>query len=424
MKFDKKYLLALIPIVLLAAILYYFREIVSYIIIAWVLSMIGAPIVTFLRTYLGKNGSALITLSLFGLLLLLSLYLFIPSLVTQAKNLSNVDYNKVVHTVEEPLEDWENWLVDKGLLKPSESTIDSSDTIQKQSEPLFDQTIVLDSMLNPIDSTYLTHVAINVKIDASELLNLSKVEEEKKNQSNESDFFKRIRENIVYYVNPQRIQSVFSATFSAFGNIVVGTMSVFFIAFFFLKEQGLFYEMIKTLVPIRYESHMMHIVDDSSKLLIRYFIGILSQMTIILVYLSVLLKILSIENALLIAFFAAITNVIPYIGPMIGFFMSLVITISANLDVPFYDELMPVLIKLAIAFGTMQLIDNFILQPVIFSKSVKAHPLEIFIVVLVGAKIGGILGMVIAIPLYTVFRVLAKVFFSEFKIIQQLTKNI
>ena len=69
----------------------------------------------------------------------------------------------------------------------------------------------------------------------------------------------------------------------------------------------------------------------------------------------------------------------------------------------------------------MQLLDNFILQPQIFSASVKAHPLEIFICVLVGAKIGGILGMVLAIPVYTVLRVIAKVFLSEFKIVQKIT---
>ena len=64
------------------------------------------------------------------------------------------------------------------------------------------------------------------------------------------------------------------------------------------------------------------------------------------------------------------------------------------------------------------------LQPNIFSKSVKAHPLEIFIVVLMGAKIGGVTGMILAIPGYTVIRVLAKVFLSEFKVVQRITKGL
>ena len=71
-----------------------------------------------------------------------------------------------------------------------------------------------------------------------------------------------------------------------------------------------------------------------------------------------------------------------------------------------------------------QMLDNFLLQPNIFSKSVKAHPLEIFIVVLMGAKIGGVAGMVLAIPAYTVLRVLLKVFFSEFEVVKRLTSSI
>ncbi|MBP7644990.1 MAG: AI-2E family transporter, partial [Saprospiraceae bacterium] len=213
-------------------------------------------------------------------------------------------------------------------------------------------------------------------------------------------------------------------TVSAFGNMVVGIMSVMFIAFFFLKEQGLFYEMIKTAVPVEYEERTTHAIDESSKLLIRYFIGIFIQITIVTIVSTILLSALGIQNALLIAFFAAIMNVIPYMGPIIGASFGAIITISSNLNVSFYNELFPQLIKVFIVFGIVQLIDNFILQPNIFSKSVKAHPLEIFLIVLIGAKLGGILGMVLAIPLYTVMRVIGKVFLSEFKVIQRLTKNI
>jgi len=422
MKFDRKYWLALFSLLILGLAIYYFRTLAGYIIIAWVISMIGAPVVTFLRKYIGKNGSALVTLSSFGMLLILLLYFVIPSLVTQAKNLTSVDYTKVVHTIEEPLNDWENWLVSKGLLKKPVKEDIQRNIKPSTNENILTRSVEIDSLITKKDSSLVNHVTVNLYVDASKL---NRQESEIKNANNEgSDFFTKIKENIIYYINPQRIQSLFSATFSAFGNIVIGTLSVFFIAFFFLKEQGLFYEMIKTVVPAQYEQQMMHAIDESSKLLIRYFIGILTQTSIILVYLGLVLKILSIENALLIAFFAAITNVIPYIGPIVGFFVALIITISGNLDVGFYTDLMPQLIRLVIAFGSIQLIDNFILQPVIFSRSVKAHPLEIFFVVMIGAKLGGVTGMVLAIPFYTVFRVLGKVFLSEFKIIQKITKNL
>lgn len=423
MRFDKKYLLALVPLLLVLALIYYFRDIVSYIIIAWIISMIGAPIVVFLRKYLGKTIAALVTLSLFGLILVSLLYTFIPPVVNQARYLSRIDYKEVVQSIEEPIMDWENWLIDKGLMKRRDFVNFDSLKIKREENSRFSQQMVLDSIYNPKDSSYLPHIAINLTIDASDLLSKGQINDTENNARN-NDFFIRLRENIIQYINPSKIQELFTSTFAAFGNVLVAFLSVFFIAFFFLKEQGLFFEMVKTAVSEEYEERTLHAIDESSKLLIRYFIGILLQITFITVFVSIFLKILGIENALLIAFFAAILNVIPYVGPIIGASFGIIITISSNLDVSFYKDLLPQITKVLMVFGIMQLLDNFILQPNIFSKSVKAHPLEIFLIVLVGAKLGGILGMVLAIPFYTVFRVIAKVFLSEFKVIQRLTKNL
>lgn len=79
------------------------------------------------------------------------------------------------------------------------------------------------------------------------------------------------------------------------------------------------------------------------------------------------------------------------------------------------------LLKVAVAIFAVQFIDNSVLGPMIFSKSVQAHPLEIFIVTLVAAKLGGVIGMVLGIPVYTILRVIARTFFSEFKFVQRLT---
>ena len=80
------------------------------------------------------------------------------------------------------------------------------------------------------------------------------------------------------------------------------------------------------------------------------------------------------------------------------------------------------LILIAI-FIVTQLVDNFLLQPYIYSTSIKASPLEIFIVLIIAGHLGGILGMLIAIPTYTVIRVIASKFFSNVKAIRRLTGN-
>ncbi|MBP8212959.1 MAG: AI-2E family transporter, partial [Saprospiraceae bacterium] len=239
----------------------------------------------------------------------------------------------------------------------------------------------------------------------------------------QEDFFELLKKNLSTYLNPENIQILFGNALNKFGDVFVGVFSIFFIGFFFLREQGLFVNIITSIVPTKYETHTQQAVDETSKLLIRYFVGILVQVTIITLIISFSLTMLGVKNALLIGFFAGIMNVIPYVGPIIAALVGFVITLSSNMELSFYDEMMPLLVKVGIVFLVTRLIDDIILQPNIFSKSVKAHPLEIFIIVLVGAKIGGVLGMVFAIPFYTAFRVIGKVFLSEFKVVQKLTRN-
>ena len=414
MKFNLRYLLALIPLAAAAGIIYWLSNIVTYVIIAWVISMIGAPLVTRLRPYVGKSAAAFITLGSFVAMGAFLLYIFIPPLVNQARYLSKIDYNKVIGSIEEPIHDWENWLIDKGLM-PAKKAIPTVKKDSTATNLIFEKSYPADSLL----PSQPGNIVITVKLDASDL---------KQNQSpppaDNQDFFEKLKSNLVYYINPSRIQYFFNATVGAFGNLILGISSVLFISFFFLREQGLFYKMVQSLVPNAYEAKTAHAIDQTSRLLIRYFTGILIQMSIVTLLVSVPLSIMGIDNALLIAFFAAILNVIPYIGPIIGALFGVVITLSSGNSSPFYTETMPEIIKVLSVFVCMQLIDNFILQPTIFSKSVKAHPLEIFLVVLIGAKLGGNLGMVLAIPVYTALRVIGKVFLSEFKVVQNLTRNI
>lgn len=419
-----KYILALIPLLLVGFILYWLGNIVLYIIIAWVISMIGSPLVALLRKFMNRNAAAIVTLLSFVLVFILTLYFFIPVLVTQAKYLAGIDVQNVVSSIEQPLEDWKNWLIDKKLLVDDEIFVnDNSQLSERPDLYVFQQELFVDSLLNPLDSSHVNNIVLNIKIDASDFLSALKQENLKNSESIEVDFFEKLKNNLSHYLSPQRIQQVFSSTVSAFGNAIIGIMSVLFISFFFLKEQGLFKEMIVSIVPSGYEEQAELAFEQMSNLLIRYFIGIAVQVTIIMLYVTLLLTILGVKNALLIGFFAAIMNVIPYLGPIIGAAFGILITISSNLEVSFYDELLPQLGLVGVTFVTIQLIDNFILQPNIFSKSVKAHPLEIFIIVLIGAKLGGIPGMVLAIPGYTVLRVVGKVFLSEFKIIERLTRN-
>ncbi len=136
------------------------------------------------------------------------------------------------------------------------------------------------------------------------------------------------------------------------------------------------------------------------------------------------LWIFGIENALLIGFFGGIMNIIPYIGPIIGSTIGIILGLTGVLVSGTFNELLPVFFKLAGIFLVVNFIDNNILAPLIYSKSVKSHPLEIFFVIIMGGSLAGLLGMLLAVPVYTILRVIAREFFQQFRIVKKLTDTI
>jgi predicted PurR-regulated permease PerM len=210
-------------------------------------------------------------------------------------------------------------------------------------------------------------------------------------------------------------------TLSSFG---LGLASVLFIVFFFLKDKILFMIGIKKILPDEHQEKIINSLDKTNALLSRYFIGLLIQLFIVFILYLIVLLIFGVQNAFIIAFLCAILNIIPYIGPLIGSVVAAILTMISNLGGDFQSEILPTTIYVMIGFWIVQLIDNNISQPVIFSKSVKSHPLEIFLVILASGFLFGIAGMIIAVPFYTILKVVAKEFFPENKIIKIITKDI
>ncbi|MGB0402633.1 MAG: AI-2E family transporter [Salibacteraceae bacterium] len=226
------------------------------------------------------------------------------------------------------------------------------------------------------------------------------------------------------FFNISDLTSLFSVFFSGVGNIGVAFFSISFITFFFIREGGLFKKMMLEFVPRPIENQVLNVVMASKELLARYFIGITIQVALITTCITSGLLILGVENAFIIGLFAGFINLIPYIGPFIGAAVGMLITLTAGLQFGVSSELLFLMAKVAGVFLTVQLIDNILFQPIIFSNSVKAHPLEIFLVISIGGTLGGIPLMIMAIPGYTVLRIIAKEFLSEFKLVQDLTKRI
>lgn len=230
--------------------------------------------------------------------------------------------------------------------------------------------------------------------------------------------------NVTSKLNFAFIPNFLNSLLGTLGSFGVGLASVLFITFFFIKDRRLFINGAKKLIPDSHEEQILNSLDKINHLLSRYFIGLLLQLFIIFILYLIVLLIFGVENALIIAFLCAILNIIPYIGPLIGSVVAAILTMISNLGSDFQSEILPTTIYVMIGFWIVQVIDNNVSSPMIFSNSVNSHPLEIFLVILIAGSLFGIVGMIIAVPFYTILKVIGKEFFPENQIIRMLTKNI
>ena len=206
---------------------------------------------------------------------------------------------------------------------------------------------------------------------------------------------------------------------------MIGLFSVSFITFFFLRDEKMFRNGILLIVPDGYEKRVEKIIDRIAYLLRRYFIGLILEIIMVMALDTLGLTIVGLDfsDAIVIGMFCGLFNVIPYLGPWLGAFSGLLIGLAININADFMAQTLPLLGFMVLVFVSVQVIDNILFQPLIYSSSVKAHPLEIFLVIMAAGSLAGIIGMILAIPVYTILRVFGAEFLSEVKIIRKLTEN-
>lgn len=362
-----RYLFIALGVSLVAFVLWYFKSIVAYILISSVLALIGRPVVVFLNKLHYKwfkipNAiSALLTLAFLWFMVLIFFRIFIPLIAHQASELSTISAEEVMKNLQEPLSKIDAFLIKFNINSYKDQSMDE----------------------------YLS-------------------------------------EKFMSLLNVSILSNIFGSIAGVLGNIFIAAFSISFITFFFLKDKGLFSNGILVFVPDSYLEKTEHILKSIKKLLTRYFVGIIVQVSGIITLVSIGLTITGIDfsNALVIGLVVGLFNIIPYLGPLIGASLGLMLGLATNLDLSFYSELLPLLGYMCIVFIVVQLIDNVVFQPYIYSSSVNAHPLEIFLVIMCSGSLFGITGLILAIPSYTILRVVAKEFFNNLKVVKKLTEKI
>lgn len=220
---------------------------------------------------------------------------------------------------------------------------------------------------------------------------------------------------LINYLDSIEVGGILNSLIVFTGNVFITLLAVVFITFFLLYDNGILKRILLKGVPNSYFELTLMMTYKIEKLLTNYLLGLLFQMISIFSIVSIGLSILGVKYALVIALFAAIANLIPYVGPILGASFGILVVLStASIPLDF-KPLLWVVLKISSVFGTAQLTDNLVLQPLIFSKSVKAHPLEIFIAIFAGGALAGLVGMIAAIPVYTILRVSGQEIFKAYK---------
>ena len=222
----------------------------------------------------------------------------------------------------------------------------------------------------------------------------------------------------------KEIPNFLNAIVGTVGSFSVGLFSVLFISFFLMKDRKILKNGILLLVPNKTKGRFTDSLEKINNLLSRYFIGLIFQISILFILYTIILLIFDINNAVVIAFLCALLNLIPYVGPLIGAVIMFILSMTSNIGQDFQTVILPTTSYVMIGYLIAQLVDNFASQPIIFSKTTKSHPLEIFLIIIIGGLLFGIIGMITAVPLYTALKVILKEFLSENKIVKTLTKDL
>lgn len=363
-----RYIIKIGAFAIIAALCWYLRSVLVYIIAAFVVSLIGQPLKRLLKkiTIRGKSAPD-------ALLALLSLAIIVAVLTLIIKQIIPIA---------------------SGIVRDA-SIMNSSGAISQRS--------ILDRVNEWVISVF---PKVGPDFDATELL----------------------MDKLSSVFSVSSIGGLLGSIGSALVSIFIGSFATLFISFFFIKDETLFRRIVKALVPDQIEERVGKTIHDIEKLLSRYFVGIIIEVfgVMLLDFLGLWLIVrIGVNSAIGIAFIAGILNVIPYVGPFIGEVLGVVLCVilkygaGVGLNVNIW---LFALIVFAVMLAT-QMVDSMIYQPVIYSTSIKANPLEIFIVLLIAGSIGGAIGLLVAIPTYTVIRVIASRFFSDYKPVKRLIPN-
>lgn len=195
-----------------------------------------------------------------------------------------------------------------------------------------------------------------------------------------------------------QLPAALSNIIGIFTNLFYAFLVIPFATFFFLKDGSKIRRDILQLVPNKYFETTLSLIDKIETRLGIYFRSVLLQSILVAFSAWLALTLVGLNNALSVGIAVGLANTIPYFGPVIGYILSIIVSI---IEVGDFTLVLPCII----AILCVQLLDNAVFQPFIFSRSADMHPVAILFIIMIGAETAGILGMLIAIPIATTIKI-------------------
>lgn len=195
-----------------------------------------------------------------------------------------------------------------------------------------------------------------------------------------------------------QLPNALSNLIGIFTNIFSAFLIIPFATFFFLKDGSLIRRNILQMVPNKYFESALSLLHKIETRLGLYFRSVLLQSFLVGFFSWLALSVAGLHNAIAVGIAVGIANSIPYFGPVIGYLLSVTVSI---VEIGDFSLVLPCII----AIFVVQVMDNLIFQPLIFSRSADMHPVAILFIIMIGAQLAGILGMLVAIPIATVIKI-------------------
>jgi predicted PurR-regulated permease PerM len=360
---NNRIFILLLGIVVAGFLIWYFSHIVIFVAVAAVIAIIGTPLVDLLdkirigRMKLPHTFNVVIALTLFLLLFLSLLGMFIPLIISETEMISNIDWKALTKHFSKDISSFEVFMRRNGVM-PRGATLEST-----------------------------------------------------------------VKQSLVKILDFGMFGNLLSSLIAFTGNFFFNLFSITFLSFFFMKDRKMLPGFLIRITPARYVPLTISIMKKSRVLLSRYFIGLIIQIAANVLTYTLAFAIVGVSNPLVIGFFTGVIIIIPYIGGIIAMLVGVILGVTGVVSVGEYSLIFPMAIKILVAMFIVQTIDNNIFAPLIQGKSLKAHPVEVFLVVIAAASFGGIIGMVVAVPVYGFIKIVAGEIYINYVLMKRLAEN-